>query len=107
MGNSDKISILGLWIVFSLVILYCYTYAHEDAHKQFAIHNGCKVYELNNGFFNPHFSCINYTEQKYPESEYILDSYNEIISYNFMWQWITSIAMGLLICVTIMYQKED
>lgn len=92
-----------LFIVCSMATLLHNDMMHEDTHKQIAIHNSCKNYRIEY-FPNPHFKCLERSRVLTPEeinTEYVLDSMNEIVSYNLSTIWMSIFIVGFLICITM------
>jgi len=98
-----------VFIILGTILFFHLTFAHEEAHKQFAIYNGCKEYDISY-FYKPHFQCLNYIpsrtiEQK--ENQYMLDSMNEIASYNMTTTWMAILLTGFAMCSVIILVYHD
>ena len=76
--------------------------AHESVHKQVALYNGCTNYTMEiNMFSGSWFRCDNrsaYYTGEYDREEYIIDSMNEVVTYN-----LKSISSQIIILNTLLF----
>lgn len=101
-----SIFFMGLYMGMELIN----TIAHETAHRQFAIYNGCTDYEINY-FPSGSFLCTgrqytNMTEDSIRD-EYMLDSLNEIITYNVNTVYVSIIMCSFILCMAIFLTYKE
>lgn len=97
------------FLLIGIIVIVNNTYYHEDAHKQYAIYNHCSEYEIEY-YFNPHFQCLNRSKVLTPEekhTEYMLDSMNEIVSYNMTTVWLSVLLVGFVMCLIVAFIYFD
>ena len=99
MTRSNKyILLFFLFCIFYVIIGISDTVMHEEAHKAFAVYNGCTEYKTHIGLFGGSFQCLSRDSPQHDDAEYILDSMNEIISYNIM-----SLTIFIILCTVFLF----
>lgn len=73
-------SIMLYLLLMGGILYYNNVYSHEMLHKTFAEYNGCISYEISYNPLNAYFQCTKYRSQEHTEAEYILDSYNDMLT---------------------------
>ena len=85
-----------------------HTVKHEEVHRVIAVYSGCDNYTVKIGWFGGSFSCHSYDHIRTEEErrdKYMLDSINEIVSYN-----LDSLHITLILCfftLSVLLYKEE
>jgi preprotein translocase subunit SecG len=99
-----------LFILLSIGLEFIWTMSHEQAHRQFAIYNGCTDYEIHY-FPKGSFLCTGRSYENMTEDsirdEYMLDSLNEIITYNNGVIFQTILMCSFMICLAIFLTYKE
>lgn len=89
-----------------VMITYLSTYMHESAHQTIAGYYGCVDSSIEISILGPSYHvCHRYsntTTQAEAEQERVLDSYNEIVSYNMQTISVAIIFASFIFCITIL-----
>jgi len=98
MSMKKQILISILFLLTFLVVNIVDTYNHEFAHQQIAVYNSCQNGTLKITLLGGSFKCHSYLrrtpEQK--ETQFVLDSFNEIVNYN-----VGSLNLVIVLCSLI------
>lgn len=101
MRKIKKLMLVTIAFIVSLfLIMFANTYMHEQAHKQYAINNGCKQYTISYSLAEAQFNCTNRTSisKDRDDMEYMIQSMNEVITYNNETLIMLIFLIGYIIC---------